>query len=120
MTATMTETAVAGQKILSEQEAEQALQSVHGASRKGLEDGTRIHVHYKAFGTPSTEAAKMAQRAAELGLPRDRYTGRVSRVWRSRGGDLLLTVWVELERDHMYRTLNLSKGQVHNVVILGN
>jgi hypothetical protein len=114
-------TAVQGQtKVMDVQEAEQILQGVHGASRKGLEDGTRIHIHYTAFGTPDSEAIRLAQRAADLGLPRDRYTGRVSKVWRSKGNDLLVTVWVELERDHLYRTLNLSRGTVHNIVVLGN
>jgi len=118
MTTTMT--ATVEPKVLSVQEAEQVLQTVHGASRKGVEDGTRIHVHYTAFGKPSAEAVQHAQRANDLGLPRDRYTGRVSRVWRSNAGDTLLTLWVELERDHMYRTLNVSKGTIHNIVVLGN
>ena len=107
-------------KGLTEQEVEQILQGVHGASRKGLEDGTRIHIHYTAFGQPDAEAVRMAQRAADLGLPRDRYTGRISKVWRSKGNDLLVTLWVELERDHAYRTLNVTRGTVHNIVVLGN
>jgi hypothetical protein len=113
-------TMTAEPKVMTAQETEQILQTVHGASRKGMEDGTRVHVHYTAFGTPSGEAVQHAQRANDLGLPRDRYTGRVSKVWRSNSGDLLLTLWVELERDHMYRTLNISKGTIRNVVILGN
>jgi hypothetical protein len=105
---------------MTKQEVKKVLQGVHGASRKGIEDGTRIHIHYSAFGQPTQEAIQDAQRATILGLPRDRYTGRVSKVWRSKSNDLLVTVWVELERDHMYRTLNITRGAVHNVVILGN
>jgi len=102
------------------QEIEGVLKGVHGTSTKGVEDGTRVHVHYTAFGTPTQEAIAHAKRAEQLGLPRDRYTGRVSRVWRSHSGDVLVTLWVELERDHQYRTLNISKGTVHAFVVLGN
>lgn len=96
------------------------LAKVHGASGvPSVEDGTRVHIHYKAFGTATPAAVRCATRAAELGLPRDRYTGRVHRVWKSSNGDQLVTVWVELERDHMYRTLNLDKGEVMRFVVLG-
>jgi hypothetical protein len=117
MTTTATVTAV---PALTVAEAEQVLAGVHGASRKGLEDGTRVHIHYSAFGQPTAEAISHAERASDLGLPRDRYTGRISRVWRSKGNDLLVTLWVELERDHLYRTLNITKGSVHKIVVLGN
>lgn len=91
------------------------------ASQPGkTEDGTRVHIHYKAFGTPTPEAVKAAQRSEELGLPRDRYTGRVSRIWKSGSGDLIVTVKVELERDHMYRSFNVDKGEVVNIVVLGD
>lgn len=96
------------------------LDKVHGSSAKGVEDGTRVHIHYEAFGKATPEAVKCAARAADLGLPRDRYTGRVSRVWKSKDGDQCVTIWVELERDHLYRTLNLVRGKVHRFVILGN
>jgi hypothetical protein len=104
---------------------EQAIQSVvdslNGATEPGVtEDGTRIHLHYTAFGTATPQAKREATRAEELGLPRDRYTGRVSRIWQSRAGDQLVTVLVELERDHKYRTFNLDKGTVHKIVVLGN
>jgi hypothetical protein len=100
---------------------EAVLSSLRGSSQAGIvEDGTRIHLHYTAFGEPTAQAKKEASRAAQLGLPRDRYTGRVSRIWRSGSGDQLLTVLVELERDHKYRTFNLDKGTVHNIVVLGD
>lgn len=101
-------------------EVENVVSNLRGTSQPGLsEDGTRIHLHYTAFGTPTEQAKKEASRAAALGLPQDRYTGRVSRIWRSSAGDQLLTVLVELERDHKYRTFNLDKGKVHNIVVLG-
>lgn len=100
------------------------LEKVHGTTvapgSKGIEDGTRVHIQYKAIGTPTPQAIRCASRAEELGLPRDRYTGRVHRVWNSSSGDLCVTLWVELERDHMYRTLNLDKGEVRKFVVLGD
>lgn len=97
------------------------LSKMTGASQPGItEDGTRVHVHYTAFREPTKGAKFEASRAAQLGLPRDRYTGRVSRVWRSKAGDQMLTMLVELERDHKFRTFNLDKGSVHTIVILGD
>lgn len=97
------------------------LAGVKPASDPGkVEDGTRVHVHYKAFGTPTAAAIANAKRAEDLGLPRDRYTGRVSRIWNAKDGDRLVTLWVELERDHQYRTLNIDRGEVFKFVVLGN
>jgi hypothetical protein len=108
---------------MSKQDVLEALGRVHGVTAapwpQGIEDGTRVHIHYKSFGTPTSQAIKCATRAEELGLPRDRYTGRVHRVWTSKDGDQLITLWVELERDHMYRTLNLDRGEVYRFVVLG-
>ena len=96
------------------------LTGTHGTSGTGAEDGTRVHIHYESFGKATAEAIKCAARAAELGLPRDRYTGRVHRLWKTKAGDHCVTIWVELERDHMYRTLNLQKGKVYRLVVLGD
>ena len=97
------------------------LVQVHQASEPGkVEDGTRVHIHYEAFGKTTDTAKTEAQRAAELGLPRDRYTGRVSRVWKSSDGSLCVNLFVELERDHKYRTLNVTKGKVFKFVVLGD
>jgi len=103
------------------QDIQSVVDGLQGASEPGkVEDGTRIHLHYTAFGKATESAKKEATRASELGLPRDRYTGRVSRIWNSGAGDQLLTVLVELERDHKYRTFNFEKGTVHKIVVLGN
>jgi len=106
--------------VLEEKEVESILGNVMGASHKYLEDGTRVHVHYTSFGKPTQLAISKAKRAEELELPKDRYTGRVHRVWRSKANDLLLTLWVELERDHEYRTLNATRGKFHKIILLGN
>ncbi len=109
--------------VMSKTDVLEALGRVHGVTAapglKGIEDGTRVHIHYKSFGTPTPQAIKCATRAEELGLPRDRYTGRVHRVWKSKDGEQLVTLLVELERDHMYRTLNLDRGEVYRFVVLG-
>lgn len=98
-----------------------ALPKLRSASEPGKkEDGTRVHVQYKAFGEATPAAKVAAQRAADLGLPHDRYTGRVSRVWKAKNGDQMLTLYVELERDHQYRSFNLEKGEVLQLVILGD
>lgn len=98
-----------------------ALAQVRPASDPGTtEDGTRVHVHYESFGKATDKAKQAAQRAAELGLPRDRYTGRISRVWKSGAGDLIVNLYVELERDHQYRSLNVTKGKVFKFVVMGD
>ena len=105
---------------LTRNQVKMVLRRVRQASIPGtVEDGTRIHVHYKSFGKASASAIAQAQRAKDLGLPTDRYTGRVSRIWRGSNGDLLLNVYVELERDHQYRTFNMDKGTVYKLVVLG-
>jgi hypothetical protein len=44
----------------------------------------------------------------------------VSRVWTSKAGDLILNVYVELERDHTYRSFNVDKGKIKHLVVLGD
>jgi hypothetical protein len=92
------------------------------ATQPGLsEDGSRVHIRYaKIPGRKVTaRAVAEAQRAADLGLPHDTFTGRISRLWRSKGGDVILSLYVELERDHTYRSLNLDKGTVQKLIVLG-
>jgi hypothetical protein len=96
------------------------LDRVYGESAKGAKNGTRVYLHYRAFGKPTPRAIQDAARASDLGIPRDRYTGRVHRVWTSRVGDRCLTMWVELERNHMFRTFNLDRGEVYRFVVLGD
>lgn len=96
------------------------LPKLRSASEPGkVEDGTRIHLQYKSFGKATPNAVAQAKRAEELDLPKDRYTGRVSRVWTAANGDQMLTVYVELERDHQWRSFNLNKGELLKLVIMG-
>lgn len=112
--------AVGGVKqVMTQQEIEAFLATIHGETADDKNDGTRIHIHYKSFGMPTAQAIACAQRASQLGLASDRYTGRVKRVWLNKVGEQCLTVLVELERDHLYRTFNLVRGQVFCMVKLG-
>lgn len=92
------------------------------ASQPGVvEDGSRVHIRYARIPGRKVTARAVAEakRAEELGLPMDVYTGRISRLWRSKDGDVILSLYVELERDHTYRSLNLDKGTVQKLVVLG-
>jgi hypothetical protein len=115
-----TATVQADPQPMTRNQVKMVLRRVRQASMPGtVEDGTRVHIHYKSFGKTSKTAAEQAKRAEDLGLPRDRYTGRISRIWRSGAGDLLVNVYVELERDHQYRTFNIDKGSMFKFVVLG-
>ena len=101
----------------------ETLGEVKQASEPGkVEDGTRVHIRYErmAGGKVTARAKAEAERAKELELPLDSYTGRVSRVWTSNAGDLILNMFVELERDHAYRSFNVDKGKIKNIVVLGD
>jgi len=97
------------------------LAKVKQATKPGKkENGTRVHIHYKSFGEPSEKSKIEAARATKLGLPLNRYTGRISRVWEAKDGSLCISLFVELERDHKYRTMNVTKGKVFEFLILGD
>lgn len=81
-----------------------------------VEDGTRVHIQYESIGPHSDDA----KRAKDLGLDVDRYTGRVSRIWKSGNNHQMLTLFVELERDHKFRSFNLDLGEVKQIVVLGD
>lgn len=90
-------------------------------------DGARVHVFYNAMPSkrPVTDRAKEeAKRAEVLGIERQRFTGVVSKVFTSKTGDLCLCVRVELERVSndgrpCFRTLNITKGDVVAIAVLG-
>ena len=96
------------------------LPKLRPASEPGKkEDGTRVHLQYHAADEATPKAVEQAKRADELGLPKDRYTGRVSRIWKTVTNDQMLTVYVELERDHQWRSFNLDRGDLLQLVVLG-
>ena len=100
-------------------EALEILENLRQSTAPGKsEDGSRIHIHYTSFGEPSEKSKEESKRADELGLPRDRYTGKIDRVWRSQSEDNMLTMLVELERERKYRSFNLDKGEIHRIEVL--
>lgn len=104
-------------------EVKEVLKGLREASDPGkTEDGTRIHVRYTRMdgAKVTARAAAEAERAKELDLPLDSYTGRVSRIWESKAGDVILNMYVELERDHTYRSFNVEKGKIKSLTILGD
>ena len=122
-TATTTVTATPTAAAMTPADVKAMLAGVRPASEPGkVEDGTRIHVRYtRMVGAKVTDRAKAeADRAKVLGLPLDTYTGRVSRVWTSKAGDTILSLFVELERDHTWRSFNIDHGTIIHLVILGN
>ena len=110
-------------RVMSIKEILEVLGKVKEASEPGkTEDGTRIHIRYeKKKDSKVTERAKEeAKRASELGLPSNAYTGRVSRVWEAKDGSIMLNMFVELERDHTYRSFNINKGKILHIAVLGD
>jgi len=104
---------------MSQKEIKQVLDKLTQASDPGKSfDGTRIHLYYDIFNQRTPEQASDAMRAHDLGLPCDRYTGRIDRIWKSVSSDTIMTMFVELERDHKWRSFNLNKGTVYNIVVL--
>ncbi len=104
---------------MSRSEVRKALAGARCASAPHELDGDWVHIWYKSFGKPTARSIAEANRAEELGLPRDRYTGRLVRIWQDRKGDLLIRVHVELERDGAYRTFNATRGEVQRILVLG-
>jgi len=113
------------QVIVGAQEIQTALQTLKAASEPGRSnDGVRVMVHYKAFRTPTPKALAEAALARDEGWALDTYSGTLDRVFTSRTGDLCFTIRA-LERvggdgRHCFRTFNTVRGQVLELVVMGN
>jgi len=83
---------------MSRSEVRKALASAVQASSPKALDGDFVHIWYRSFRKPSPRSVSEACRAEEMGLPKDHYTGRLIRVWEDGKGDLLIRMFVELER----------------------
>jgi len=96
------------------------LKSVRGASVPGkTNDGDRIHIRYKAFRPPTALAFEEAKEAENLELPLDAYTGKLDKIYTSKTGDMIIVMYVELERDFKYRSFNVNKGEIKHLKVLG-
>jgi hypothetical protein len=102
---------------MTQEEVLQALSSARRATPEAM--GDMVHIWYKSFGKSNEKSKAEAERASSLGLPPDHYTGRLVKTWLDSKGDLLISMHVELERPDGYRTFNVVKGDVLQVVVLG-
>lgn len=101
-----------------------ALPRLRAASVPGRSnDGIRLVVTYTAYQEPTQRAIQEAQPAREEGLDLHVYSGVLDRVFRNSRGELVFTVFV-LERvrgdghSHAYRSFNVAKGDVHQLVVM--
>lgn len=88
-------------------------------------DGTRLMVHYRAMNhEPTRRQLYESELAREEGWDLNTYTGTLDRVWTSARGDMLFTMLV-LERTngdgrhHAYRSFNVERGELSQLVVLG-
>lgn len=106
-------------------EIEKALRTLKAASEPGRSaDGVRLMVHYRAFRTPNGRALQEAAVAREEGWALDVFTGRLDRVFENKSGELCFTICClerqSLDGRHCFRSFNLVRGNVRELVVLGN
>lgn len=82
------------------------------------EDGALIHVGYRAFRPATPQQVKEAKVAEEVGQPLDQYTGRLNRVWETKNGDTIITMFVVLQRENRYRSFNVDRGNLFVLRVL--
>lgn len=82
------------------------------------EDGALIHIGYRAFRPATEKQVEEARVAEEIGQPLDQYTGRLDRVWETKGGDTIITMLVVLQREKKYRAFNVDKGSLFVLRVL--
>jgi hypothetical protein len=113
------------QVISGREEIQKALRTLKAASEPGRSsDGVRLMIHYRAFRAPNAKALQEAAVAREEGLAMDLFTGQLDRVFENKAGELCFSIRC-LERQstdgrHCFRTFNTVKGNVTELVILGN
>jgi hypothetical protein len=82
------------------------------------EDGALVHLHYVAFRPPTPKQVEEARLAEQLGQPRNQYTGKLDRVWKTKAGELIVTMLVMVQRAKKYRSFNISKGRVYALRVI--
>lgn len=87
-------------------------------------DGARLMVSYRAFNEPTERALWESQIARDEGLDLQTYTGVLDRVFVNARGERCFTILCMERtngdgRHHAYRTFNVVRGQVKQVVVLG-
>ena len=87
-------------------------------------DGTRVMVHYKAANEPTARALHESALARDEGWDLTQYSGTLDRGFTNARGERCFTILC-LERTngdgrhHAYRTFNMVRGQVRQLVVLG-
>ena len=97
-----------------------------GKYNDGIPEGSRASIKYYDWLVEKmtnqeaiNKVKKLGKVADELGVPRNQFTGRISKIWNSKAGDLLITAYIEVERDHQYRTFNANKGTFRQFEVIG-
>lgn len=84
-------------------------------------DGDRIHIMYHRMkdAVLTDKQIEEAKRAEVLGLRKDTYTGKLDRIWISKDGNMIITMFVELEREKKFRSFNVNNGEIEHIVYMG-
>ena len=90
------------------------------AEKDKPETGERIKIVYRRIpGSKITLQQEIeAQKAVELGVPWTHYTGHLVSTWYSKDGDYMVTLFVTVEREGKYRTFNVNRGVINEIVKL--
>ena len=78
-------------------------------------DGALVHLRYRAFRPATERQVGEAKIAKDMGQPLDQYTGRLDRVWKSKAGHTIITMFVILQRKMRYRAFNVDQGQLFDL-----
>jgi hypothetical protein len=89
---------------------------------KDVAEDSIVFVSYLAGRRPSTQALRECSRAGEEGISPRHFTGHFKKVWVTKRGEPVLSVWVE-ERDSKgrqgaFRTFNPSLGKLLSLEVL--
>jgi hypothetical protein len=112
---------------MTEAEMVQTLESAKQESEPGANDGSLVFVSYRAGRTPTPKAHREAFRSMCLGLARRHCVGKLVRVWTTKKGQAVMTVFADTrDTEHYngqmteggYRTFNPSLGQLYGLEVL--
>jgi|CXWL01.1.fsa_nt_gi hypothetical protein len=111
--------------LTSKEEILELLPRLKAASIAGhSNDGTKLAVTYHAFNAPTARALEESELAREEGWDLHEYTGTLDRIFFNARGERCMTVLC-LERTngdgrhHAYRSFNLQRGNLKQLVVLG-
>ena len=112
---------------MDESEMLQALQNAKQESQPGANYGSLIFASYAAGREPTPKALREAFRATQQGLARRHCLGRLVRVWTTKKGQLVMTVFADTrDTEHYtgqmtegaYRTYNPNLGKLYGLEVI--